>query len=187
MRKRCAKIRPSAAAGAARRLQPAVEFAVFPSRYAHHGRLACSLLEKDAGVRPPPATISRLFVPFPSAFPFSLRDFFFWIYIFLDSNLLVLLPRGRHKTPQPPDRSAEHRIIGRRRGAARPRAGAALRPLHRPHGESLERRGLLERVRTQEELHDSDGGLLVGGCVVLGARGGVYTAPAHKGCRSSPR
>ena len=52
--------------------------------------------------------------------------------------------------------------------------------MHRPHGESLERRRLLERVRAQEELHDGDGGLLVGGSVVLGARGGVDAAPAHK-------
>ena len=52
--------------------------------------------------------------------------------------------------------------------------------MHRPHGESLERWGLLERVRAQEELHDDDCGLLVGGGVVLGARGGVDAAPAHK-------
>ena len=155
-------VRPAAAAPAA----CAVEF---PSTigYAREGRGA-------SGAPATRRTISRRFLSFPSAYPSFLTLF----YIFLDSNLL--LPRRRHQAPQPPDRSAEHRIVGRRRGAARPRAGAALRPSHRPHGESLERWGLLERVRAQEELHDSDGGLLVGGGVVLGARGGVDAAPAPK-------
>ena len=155
-------VRPAAAAPAA----CAVEF---PSTigYAREGRGA-------SGAPATRRTISRRFLSFPSAYPSFLTLF----YIFLDSNLL--LPRRRHKAPQPPDRSAEHRIVGRRRGAAGARAGAALRPLHRPHGESPERRGLLERVRAQQELHDGDGGLLVGGGVVLGARGGVDTAPAHK-------
>eukprot|EP00964_Phaeocystis_antarctica_P124023 scaffold87717_cov64-Phaeocystis_antarctica.AAC.1 len=91
----------------------------------------------------------------------------------------MLLTRRRHKVPQPPDRSAEHRIVGRWRGAAGARARAALGPLHRPHGESLRRRSLLDRVRAQQELQDRHGGALVGGGVILGARGGVDTAPGH--------
>jgi hypothetical protein len=93
----------------------------------------------------------------------------------LATNLLLL----RHKAPQPPDRSAEHRIVGRRRGAAGARARAALGPVHRPHDESRRRWSLLDRVRAQQELHDRHGGALVGGGVVLGARGGVDAAPGH--------
>ena len=93
----------------------------------------------------------------------------------LATNLLLL----RHKAPQPPDRSAEHRIVGRRRGAAGARARAALGPVHRPRDESRRRWSLLDRVRAQQELHDRHGGALVGGGVVLGARGGVDAAPGH--------